>query len=531
MKRFSLHTAMRTALGVTALTAALGATVIAHAAPATRLVLAIKGEPEQGFDPIKGWGEYGNPLFQSTLLKYDAKLNLVGDLATKWSLSADRLTWTINIREGVKFSDGKLLTAEDVAFTFEAGKKAASALDLTMMDSARAINPATVEIKLKQPRITFVQTLVSLGIVPKHTYAEGYGDKPVGSGPFKFLSWNKGQQLIVEPNPHYYGKKPQFERVTFLFTAEDASLAAAKSRQAHIAYVPATLAGSVPAHMQRLAVPTVDSRGLMFPTVPNTGKKTADGAAIGNDTTADPAIRQAINVAVNRKLLASGALGGFASAAYGPADGLPWDNAQQRLPDNNLAEAKAILKKAGWVESGGKISKNGKPAQFTIIYPSSDGTRQALALAAADMIRPLGIEVNLSGKTWSDIKRDMHSNVMLFGGGSHSPRDMYNWYHAANAGKEWHNPGFYSNATVSAHMDAAEKAPSFQASLALWKKAMWDGKTGFGMKGDAAWAWLVGLQRVYFVDKCLDIGPRQIEQHGHGFPVAWNIQDWKWTCK
>ena len=50
------------------------------------------------------------------------------------------------------------------------------------------------------------------------------------------------------------------------------------------------------------------------------------------------------------------------------------------------------------------------------------------------------------------------------------------------------------------------------------------------MKGDAAWAWLVNLDHLYFVNKCLDIGPRQIEPHGHGYPLTWNMQDWKWTC-
>ena len=84
---------------------------------------------------------------------------------------------------------------------------------------------------------------------------------------------------------------------------------------------------------------------------------------------------------------------------------------------------------------------------------------------------------------------------------------------------------------VNKHMEAAQAASSFDASIAHWKNAAWDGKTGFGMKGDAAWAWLVNLQHIYLVDKCLDIGPRQIEPHGHGYPVTWNMQDWKWTCQ
>ena len=102
-------------------------------------MLAIRGEPDQGFDPIKGWGHYGNPLFQSTLLKRDEKLNLQGDLATKWELSQDAKTWTVTIRDDVKFSDGQPLTADDVVFTYEQGAKAAGTVDMW----TRSTSPST----------------------------------------------------------------------------------------------------------------------------------------------------------------------------------------------------------------------------------------------------------------------------------------------------------------------------------------------------------------------------------------------------
>lgn len=86
------------------------------------LVLAVGTEPEGGFDPTTGWGQYGSPLFQSTLLKRDAKLQLVNDLATAYSVSEDGLTWTVTLRNDVKFSDGEPLTAEDVKFTFDTVK-------------------------------------------------------------------------------------------------------------------------------------------------------------------------------------------------------------------------------------------------------------------------------------------------------------------------------------------------------------------------------------------------------------------------
>src|SRR5690625_1202721 len=70
------------------------------------LILAIGGEPEDGFDPTTGWGRYGSPLLQSKLLKYDQDFNIQYDLATDYAVSDDGLTWAVELRDDVKFSDG-----------------------------------------------------------------------------------------------------------------------------------------------------------------------------------------------------------------------------------------------------------------------------------------------------------------------------------------------------------------------------------------------------------------------------------------
>lgn len=138
--------ALATAL---ALSTALIAPVWAQSAPP--LVLAVGGEPDGGFDPVMGWGRYGNPLFHATLLKLGADLNIVGDLATGWSLSDDRLTWTITIRTDAMFSDGTPLAAEDVAFTFNTAHDAGGLADLKVLRQARAVAPDTVELELTHP--------------------------------------------------------------------------------------------------------------------------------------------------------------------------------------------------------------------------------------------------------------------------------------------------------------------------------------------------------------------------------------------
>ncbi|MDG4813755.1 ABC transporter substrate-binding protein, partial [Hydrogenovibrio sp. 3SP14C1] len=85
---------------------------------------------------------------------------------------------------------------------------------------ADAVNDHTVTLTLKSPRITFIDQLMTLGIVPdaerENGHHAGYGRQPLGSGPYRMVEWQEGEQLIVERNPYFYGPAPAFERLVFL---------------------------------------------------------------------------------------------------------------------------------------------------------------------------------------------------------------------------------------------------------------------------------------------------------------------------
>jgi len=498
------------------------------------LILAVGGENAEGYDPLLGWGSYGNPLFQSTLLKRDSDLNIVEDLATAWELSADRKTWTVTIRDDVKFSDGSSLTARDVVFTFNKGLEAGGKVDLSPLQNATVVDDKTVKLHLKQPDITFVQHLITLGIVPEKLYGPEYGRSPVGSGPYKLVRWDEGQQMVVEANELYYGKAPEIKKLVFLFSEEDAALAAARAGKVDVLGVPSSLASQNIPGMKLHVVKSVDNRGLMFPTVPDKGKKTPSGVPIGNDITADVAIRKAVNYAINRQALVEGVLDGYGRPAFGVVDDLPWDNPDIRFKDNAPQKAETILKQAGWVDSDGDgiREKDGKKAEFTIVYNAKDSLRQGLALAVSDMLKPIGINAIPKGENWDRIKTQLtHTYVVVYGFGDHSPLEMYKLYHTPGPEPMYWNAGFYSNPVVDEHMENARGAASFDASIPHWQKAQWDGETGFTVPGDAAWAWLVNLDHTYFLNECLDVGKSQMEPHGHGWPITANINEWTWTCQ
>ena len=493
------------------------------------LVLALGSEPEGGFDPINGWGRYGSPLFQSTLLKRDQDMNIINDLATGYEVSEDGLTWTVSIREDAKFSDGQPLTSEDVVFTFEKLMESSSTVDLTFVDSVTSKSDYSLEFKLKSPRSTFISNLIATGIVPKKSYTSEYYQNPIGSGPLVLVQWDKGQQIIVKPNENYYGQKPNFDKITFLFLEEDAAFAAAKAGQLDMTAIPPSYASQKIEGMKLTEVSSVDNRGIMFPTV-KSGEADADSNPIGNDVTSDLAIRQAINVALDRQAIVDGVLEGYGTKAYSICDKMPWWNEETVTTDNDVDLAKKILADGGWIDADGDgiLEKDNIKAEFNLVYPSGDQLRQSLAMVVADMVKPIGINIVIEAKTWDEIEAVLHKDAILMGWGSQDPLEMYNVYSSKMKGVEWYNPGYYENQKVDEYMEKALQARSEEEANEYWKKAQWDGETGLSGKGDVPWVWLVNRSHLYLVNDKLDIGKQQIQPHGHGWPITSNIEQWKW---
>ena len=489
------------------------------------------GEPEAGFDPILGWNYLAEPLIQSTLLKMTPEMEYKNDLAESWKANDDFTEYTVKIKDDVKFTDGTPLEAEDVAFTYnEAATNGATDLDFTSLENVTAKDKNTVVFKLNRPDSTFVDKFAYLGIVPSDSYNnESYGSNPVGSGPYKFVQWDKGQQVILEKNPDYYGKQPEFNKLTILFEQNDAAFNAAKNKEVDVAAVPLAYANETVDGYDMKLLDTIDVRGLSLPVVPNTGETTEDGNPIGNNVTSDKAIRDALNYGINRTAIAEGALNGFGYPNFdGIAHQLPWANSEvNKIQDGDIEKAKEILNEGGWKDTDGDgiVEKDGVKASINVYYSSDASERQAIAVTIAEQAKEFGIEVNATGSNWDEMDAIKNTDPIVWGFGSTDPSTLMSEYYGDYAGQGYSNPAMVNNSAVNSHIDNAMKMDR-NSSYSEWSDVSWDGNTGISPLGDSSWLWAGEIKYGYFVDDSLDISEDTALLQPHGGDIFSNIYDW-----
>jgi peptide/nickel transport system substrate-binding protein len=241
----------RDLLALTALGLVAGAPAMARAAaPAGQLTWALHVSlAPTWFDPAQTLGII--TPFMALYALHDAMVKPMPgklyspSLAESWTTSEDNLSYEFVLREGVKFHNGEPVTAEDVKFSFERYRGAAHALLTDGVASVETPDPRHVRFKLKKPWpdfLTFYATASGAGwIVPKK-YVEKIGDAnfknhPIGAGPYKFVSFTPGVELVLEAFDDYWRKTPAVKRIVMKSIPDEATRLAALTRgEVDIAY-------------------------------------------------------------------------------------------------------------------------------------------------------------------------------------------------------------------------------------------------------------------------------------------------------
>jgi peptide/nickel transport system substrate-binding protein len=185
------------------------------------LVMIIESSPGN-LDPRVGTdaqSERISKLIFGSLLRRDEHFELQPDLAERWEIR-DPLTYVFHLRRGVRFHDGRALTARDVKFTLDSVRdgslRTAKASTYRLVASVEAPDDHTVIVRLKEPYAPLLWNLAdgAFGVVPDRSGAD-LNRRPIGSGPFRFVSMQQDSDVVIERNDGYWGAKPNVRRIRF----------------------------------------------------------------------------------------------------------------------------------------------------------------------------------------------------------------------------------------------------------------------------------------------------------------------------
>jgi peptide/nickel transport system substrate-binding protein len=438
----------RTALKMASAAAALPALIpSARAAEPSTLTVAFAVQPAT-LDPQKmrvGGVDY-NYVYNcfSRLTAQDPQLQVLPDLATSWEATEDLKTWVFHLRPGVKFHNGKPFEAADVVFTFKRilDKDVGSVLRVNFIavTNIEAVDPLTVKFTLSAPYADIPAAVAAYqaAIVSEST-VDTLTTHPIGTGPFKFVEYRPGDQLVMERNPDYFMPgSPTLDRVVIRIIPEfTTAVAALESGSVDAVFdLPPEqvekLAKSAVAHVDEVQAGRWN--GIIW----NCQMKPFD----------DPRVRRAFNKLIDKPALTEIAMFGHATPTLTPIPPFhPFFRKDIPIGGADIAGAKKLLAEAG-IADGWNLE---------MYVPGSNPPRERLATAFRDAAKQAGINVQLRLVPPDKFFAEMEGKVLFstdgFYGRATPDLMVYPWYHSSGSWNNtlWH----YKNPEVDKVLDAA----------------------------------------------------------------------------
>jgi len=308
-------------------------------------------------------------------------------LATHWDISADRLHYRFHLRSGVRFHDGAPFNALDVTFSLDRARRAGSTNPLhdllAPIRSVSAVDSSTVDIDLSRPCASLL-TILGWGnlVVMSPSSASTAAITPVGTGPFRFLTWRKGDAIVLRRNADYWGPAARLEQVTFRIIPDpSAALAALQAGDVDgFSNFPAPEAIDTLSKNPRLSVNIGSTEGETLLAINN-----------ARPPFNDIRVRRALAMAVDRRAVIAGAMSGFGTpigshfAPHNP----DYIDLTGRYP-HDIAAARALLAAAG-VPEGHTV---------TLRLPPPTYARRSGEIIAAEL-QAIGLSVRIENVEWA----------------------------------------------------------------------------------------------------------------------------------
>ena len=377
------------------------------------LVFAVESLSAQTMDPILE-GRPGNAIYQApmydSLIGFDLQKGGVGPgVAESWELSEDGLTWTFHLRPGQKFHNGDALTANDVKFSLQRqmalnSLAAAAATLRRTIQSIEVVDDLTVRVNTVSPQIGLPASL-SRAVAPEGTvmpkaYIERVGEeefrrKPIGSGPWRFVRSVPGDRIEFEAvdTPHWRGT-PHFKSLEILLVPEESTrIAMVRTGEAAIASIgPDTMLSASRGGLEVLSVPATMQAIYQFWGVYRPEFK--------NSPVADPRVRQALSLAIDRQAIIDQVMNGLASMPYPFAtfryteyfSADRWEKWSRDAYRYDPALARKMLAEAGY--------PNGFDLNFANTALPGTQFMVDIGTAVADMWTKIGVRVKLTNYEW-----------------------------------------------------------------------------------------------------------------------------------
>jgi len=406
--------------------------------PGGRLVLSLRGEPKT-LNPLIAADTRSREVIavmQADLVHINRATQLTEPaLAKSWKISPDGLAYTLVLRQGIKFSDGQPLDADDVLFTFRVyldENVHAPQRDLLIVGGkpivVRKVDARTVVFQLAKSYGVGERLFDGLAILPRHLlekpYQEGKlgqigslaaaADQWAGLGPFRLKEYVAGQRLVLERNPYYWKsdakghRLPYLDELVFLFVPNaDAQVLKFQSGETDTISQLGAENFSVLSRQQRGYTMVDAGPGLeynfLFFNLSDAGEKTSPEMQGKQKWFRDVKFRQAVSAAVDREAIVRLVYQGRGAALWGlvAPGNRRWGNEKLAHPARSLERARALLKDAGFSWSTGPngestlLDSGGKPVEFSILTSSTNADRAKMAALIQDDLKQLGMRVQV----------------------------------------------------------------------------------------------------------------------------------------